>query len=400
MMKSVKKQLSKNKIKLIITVDPQEMEAHFENELSKLAPTVTIPGFRPGKAPRVMLIESIGHSRLSQLSLERGINQAFQQALMEHRQMPVNQPAISISKYPSFSDDKEKNELVFEVEYDVISEAKVGDYKKLKIKKSGESDLSVSDEEVAGVIKYLQRQRAVLTEKKDKAEKGDWMELSFEGSIKRVAVEKLTSSNMPVLLGETKLIPGFEEKIVGMKKGEKREFEINFAKDFPDNDLAGKTANFKVECLTLNSVKLPEVNKEFLQAFGLNDEKTLRTNIKNSLIQEKKERDFEVKKMKIAEELIAITKVEIPRSMVEQEAERMRTALEADLKNKGMTLEQYQKNLKIDDKKMQDDLIAQSRRNITLGVALGEVAKKEQVTISDQKGVDELYRKLIEILGL
>jgi len=399
-MKSVKKQISKNKVKLTITVDPQEMEAHFENELSKLAPTVTIPGFRPGKAPRVMLIESIGHSRLSQLSLERGINQAFQQALMEHGQMPVNQPAISISKYPAFAEDKDKNELVFEVEYDVISEAKVGDYKKLKIKKTPEADLSVSDEEVAGVIKYLQRQRAVLTEKKEKAETGDWMELSFEGSIKGVVIEKLTSANMPVLLGDTKLIPGFEEKIIGMTKGEKREFEVKFAKDFPDTELAGKTATFKVECLALSSVKLPKVDKEFLQALGLEDEKTLRANIKNSLTEEKKERDFEIKKMKIAEGLIGITKVEIPNSMVEQEAQRMRAALEADLKNKGMTLEQYQKNLKIEDKKMQEDLLAQSKRNITLGVALGEVAKREQISISDQKGVDELYKKLIEILGL
>lgn len=398
-MKSIKKQISKNKVKLLITVDPKEMEAHFENELSKLAPTVTIPGFRPGKAPRVMLIESIGHSRLSQLSLERGINQAFQQALMDQGQMPVNQPAISISKYPAFGEDRTKNELVFEVSYDVISEVKVGDYKKIKIKKLDEGDQSVSEEEVDGVIKYLQRQRADLTEKKGEASDGDWMELSFEGSIRGVVIEKLTSSNMPVLLGDTKLIPGFEEKIIGMKKGETRKFEINFVKDFPDSDLAGKTVVFKVECIALKSVKLPEIDKEFLEGFGLDCEKTLRENIKNSLIQEKKERNFEIKKMNIAEELIKITKVEIPKSMIEQEAQRMRSALEADLKNKGMTLEQYQKNLKINDSKMQQDLLAQSKRNITLGVALGEVSKREGIGISDKKGVDDLYNKLIEILG-
>lgn len=399
-MKSIKKESGKSKVKLTITVSPEEMEAHFENELAKLAPTVTIPGFRAGKAPRVMIIESIGHSRLSQMSIEQAINQAFQSALIEHKQMPVNQPSISVSKYPAFSDDKDKNELVFEVEYDIIANVKIGDYKKIKIAKEEAEDLKVSDEEVDGVVKYLQRQRAILTEKNDGAQKDDWMEISFEGSIKNVVIEKLTSNNMPLVVGETKLIPGFEEKVTGMKKGEKREFTIKFPKDFPDNELASKEANFKVECLAVSKIDLPKIDQGFLEAFGLKSEKELRENIKKSLIQEKVEREFETKKAKIAEQLIKITKVEIPESLVKQEVHRMKHALEEDLKARKMTLEQYQKNLKIDDKKMEQDLEAQSRKNITLGVALGEVAKGEKINVSNQEGVNELYRKLISILGL
>lgn len=399
-MKSIKKETGKNKVKLVISVTAEEMEAHFEEELSKLAPTVTIPGFRAGKAPRVMLIESIGHSKLSQLSLEKAINRAFQQALLEHGQMPVTQPAISISKYPAFDGDKEKNELVFEAEYDIISNVKIGDYKKIKIAREKEEDLNVSDEEVDGVVKYLRRQRATLTDKDGESGKGDWLEVSFEGAIKNVVIDKLTSQNMPFVLGETKLIPGFEEKILGIKKGEKREFEIQFPKDFPDKEFAGKTAKFKVECLAVKKVDLPKIDHKFIESFGLKSEKELRENIKKSLIQEKIDRGFDLKKAKIAEQLIKTTKVEIPKALVEQEALRMRGALEADLKNRGMTLAEYQENLKIDDKKMQADLEEQSKRNITLGVALGEVARAEKISISNQDGVTELYKRLISILGL
>lgn len=401
-MKSIKKDISKSRVKLTITVSPEEMEKHFEDELSKMAPTVTIPGFRAGMAPRVMLIESIGHSRLSQLSTERGINRAFQQALMEHGQMPVNEPAISISKYPAFTEDKDKSELVFEVEYDVISGVKMGDYKKIKIakKRDQETDLAVTNEEVESVVSYLRRQRASLTDKTGKSEKGDWLEISFKGSIKNVIIEKLTSDNMPLVLGETKLIPGFEEKIVGIKKGENKKFEIKFAKDFPDKDLAGKIAEFTVECLAVKTVDLPKIDKGFLEGFGLNSEKDLRARIKESLVQEKKERDYEAKRALIAQELIKITKVEVPQSLIKQESQRMRTALEDDLKNRGLTLEKYQENLKIDDKKMQVDLDEQSKRNIILGVALAEVAKAEKIGISNQDGVAKLYDRLIEIIGL
>lgn len=399
-MKSIKKNLNKNRIKITVTVSPDEMEAHFEEELSKLAPTVTIPGFRTGKAPRVMIIESIGHSRLSQLALEKAINKSFQSALFEHKEIPVNQPSISVSKYPAFGGEKEQNELIFEVEFDVISGAKIGDYKKIKIKKDKQESLEVTDEEVAGVVKYLQRQKAELSDEKGGAKKGDWIEGSFEGSIKGVVQEKLTSSNMPIVIGETKLIPGFEEEIIGIKKGEARQFDIKFAKDFPEKTLANQTARFKFECLEVKKIILPKIDSDFISSFGLKTEKELRARIKESLIQEKKDRDLEGKKALIAEELIKITKVEIPSSMIEQEAQRMTELLKNDLKSRGMTLEKYQENLKIDDKKMRSDLSVQAKRNIVLGVALAEVAKAEKINISDKSGVDNLYLKLISILKI
>lgn len=401
-MKSTKKELGKSGVKLIISVSPEEMEAHFEEEFLKIAPSVTIPGFRSGMAPRVMLIESIGHSRISQLALEKAINENFQKALMEHGQMPVNEPSISISKYPAFGEDKSKNELVFEAQYDVISNVKIGDYKKIKLSKNkaSKTDLDVTDEEVEGVIGYLRRQRSTLSDKSGKSEKGDWLEVSFKGTIKSVVIEKLTSDNMPLVLGETKLIPGFEEKIIGIKKGEKREFEISFAKDFIDKELSGKTAKFSLECLGVKKVELPKMDKAFFEAFGLTSEKELRSRIKGSLVQEKKDREFEVKRNEIAQELIKITKAEIPSSLVKKEVDRMKSALQDDLKSRGLTLDKYQESLKIDDKKMQKDLEDQSKKNITLGLALAEVAKAEKINVSNQEGIKKLYERLFEILGL
>lgn len=398
-MNAIKKQISRNRIKLIISVAGEDVMRYFDEELSRLSPEVSIPGFRPGKAPRVMLIETIGHSRIAHLALEQAINQAFQEGVSQHKQTPVSQPAISISKHPAFSEDQKNNELVFEVEYDVVPDVKVGNYKKIKIAKQKE-DFSVSDKEVDGVIKYLQRQKSVLTDKDGESVNGDWLEISFKGSVKHVVIEKLTSTNMPIVLGETNFIPGFGEKLSGIKKGESRTFEIKLPKDFPDKELAGKSASFTVECLAVKKIDLPKIDKEFVASFGLNTEAELRSRVKESLVQEKQVASFQTKKSLIAQELIKITKVDIPQSLIAGEAQRMRSALENDLKNRGMTIEKYQESLKIDDKKMLSDLEAQSKRNITLGLALAEVARSEGVSIAKEENVDELYAKLIEMLKI
>ncbi|OQA51933.1 MAG: Trigger factor [candidate division WS2 bacterium ADurb.Bin280] len=397
-MKSIKKQAGKNKIKLTIELSNDEVMAYFDEELESLAPSVSVPGFRPGKAPRAMLIESIGHSRLSSYALEKAVNKAYQDAVFEHKHVPVSQPAISISKHPSFSDDGKNNELVFEVEYDIIPDVKIGDYRKIKLPKRKEEKIEVSSSEVDGVVKYLQRQKANLKDKSGEAKKGDWLEISFEGSIKNVKLDKLTSNNLPIVLGETKLIDGFEEKLIGIKKGEVRDFDLKVQKDFPDKEVAGKTAKFKVECLEIKEIVLPKIDKEFIEAFGLKSEKELRTRIEDSLFREKRERRFNEKKVQIAGELIKITKVDIPDSLIKGEADRMKASLEEDLKNRGLTLDQYQKDLKIDDKKMRSDLEAQAKKNIMLGLALSEVAKAEKIDIQKSENVDELYRRLIELI--
>jgi len=124
--KSTKKEISKNKIKITVAIEPEKMEEYFEAEYNRLAPSVSLPGFRAGKAPRVMTVEAIGQTRLSQAALEAAVNENFRAALKEHQTYPVTQPSISISKYPAFGEDKQQNELVFEIEFDILPKAKIG----------------------------------------------------------------------------------------------------------------------------------------------------------------------------------------------------------------------------------------------------------------------------------
>lgn len=396
-MKSEKKQISKNRIKLSISVEPEKMEEHFERQYEMLASTVILPGFRAGKAPRAMTIESIGHARLAQGALEAAINEAYQLSLREHKVYPVTQPSVSISKHPAFGEDKSKNELVFEVEFDILPEAKIGDYKKIKCSKIDPKSSEVTDEEVEKVVGYLSRQAAELKEKSGEVKNGDWVQITFEGSIKGVVKDKLTSKDFPMVLGETAMIPGFVEQIIGTKKGDKKEFEIVFPKDFADKEYAGAKVNFKLELNDHKEIILPQLNDEFVKKFGHKSIKDLRTAIHKSLIDEKVQRERQIQQAQISEEIVKMTRVDIPKSMVDGEVARMKQVLSDDLAKKGLTLDKYIENLKMSPDKMDKDLEVQARRNIVLGVGLGEIAKKEGIEIGSAEGTKKVFERLVEI---
>ncbi|MCX6809897.1 MAG: trigger factor [Candidatus Berkelbacteria bacterium] len=395
-MKTEKKQISKNRIKLTITIDPEQMERHFEEEYNRLAPSVSLPGFRPGKAPKVMTIEAIGQTRLSQSALERGVDEGYKAALMEYKTFPVTQPSVSISKHPSFSGSGDQNQLVFEVEFDILPEAKIGNYKKLKVDKIDPKNLEVNDEEVSKILDYLRRQSAEFTPIDRESKIGDWAEISFEGSIKHVVKEKLTSKNFPMVIGETKIIPGFEEKLLGMKKGENNEFEIKIPKDFTDKEFASQTVSFKLTLDDLKEMKLPELNNEFVAKFGLKNINELKANVRKSLVEEKKQQQKQVQVAQISEQLLKIISVDIPQSLIENEKARMKSAMQNDLSQRGTTIEKYLDNIKLTEDKLEEDLKQQSKRNILLGVAIGEIARKENIEMSGPKSSEKVFDFLIE----
>ncbi len=395
-MRSKKQNISKHRIKLSISVPPDQMTELFNNEYDKLKETVEIPGFRRGKAPRIMTIEKIGRNRLSQLALQKGIDQSFRKSLVEHQLYPVTSPSITISKHPSFLDKDSENELVYDVEFDILPKAKIGDYKKIKVDKIDSKLTEVTDEEVNKVLDYLRRQAAELKQIDRGVERGDWVELSFEGSINNVVKEKLSSHNLPLVVGETKLIPGFEDKIVGMKKDENKEFELELPSDFYDKEFAGKKIKFKVTVINVKEMKLPKVDNNFVERFGAKSERELKDNIRKGLFEEKKDREKQKQIAQIAQQIINITKVDVPQSLIENEKSRMKEVLVKDLSSRGITMDKYLESLKIGDKKLDSDLEKQAKRNIVLGVGIGEIAKAEKINLSVDKGTNPVFEFLID----
>lgn len=382
-MNSKVEKLPKSKVKVTITVEPEEMIKYFNVAYDRLSPNVKLDGFRPGKAPRPLTESTIGVTRIISEAMDDAINENYIKVLKEEKLNPITSPAVKINKYPLYGQIAEevKNPLEFEMEFLVLPEVKLGDYAKIKIEKPAKE--SPKAEEVEKILQNLQKQKASFEEVDRAAEMGDMAEVSFEGFLRKVRIDAMCSKNHPVVLGEKSLIPGFEEEIAGMKKGEKKNFKIKFPKDYHSKEFAGKDAEFTVELNNLKKVNLSPVDEAFAADFGHKSVSDLKKAIEKNLeLEYMKKYDTELES-KILEKLLPLVKTDIPQELVEKETDRMIHDYEHQLQSMGMNFESYLKSMNKSADDIRKDMKQTAEKNVKIGLMLGKVIEEQKIDPQD-----------------
>ena len=360
-MKTTTKKLPKSAIQLHIEVDQKQMTGYFTKAYERLAPTISIKGFRPGNAPKSMVLERIGIDRYTQEAVNLAIIDTYYHAVHEEKIVPLSQPAVAIHEFGADS------ALVYDATVDVLPEVKLGDYKKIKVKLP-EDKTDASDEEVQTVLRRLRLQAATFADVDRVAEKGDRVEVNFTGKEKGVVQDDLTSQHYPIIIGDTPIIPGFEKELVGLKKGESKTFKIKVDK---------RTIDFSVDCNEVQSVTLPELDDKFSSNFGHETVKELTDALKSGIENEKKDRSRHQREEVVLEALQKSIKVELPESLIEQEIDRRTEMIRQQL---GVTFdkflqERYQGKLE----ELRKNLREESIRSVSAGLILGEIAQEEKL---------------------
>jgi len=390
--------LKQSKIKLTVSFEPAEMVHYFEHALEHLSPGVKIQGFRPGKAPRALLESSIGVTRILSHALDDAVNHSYQEALIQEKLSPISAPAIKINKYPGYGATAEevKNGLEYEAEFSVLPEITLGDYKKVKVDKPAKE--SVKPDDVQKILDNLQKQKANFSEVDRAAKMGDLAEINFDGSVKHVKIDGMSSKHHPVVLGEKTLIPGFEEEIVGMKKGEKKTFKIKFPKDYHTKNLAGKEAEFEVELLELKEIKLPEVNDVFATDFGHKTVAELKIAIEKNLELEYEQKSQNELEQKILDKILPLVKVDVPDEMIDKEIDRMITDYRAQIEKMGMKFDDFLSSQKKNEVDLRKDMREAAIKNIKTGLMLGRIIEEQKIDHHDdnagKKAIEYLVNKL------
>lgn len=384
---NVKRQnLPKSRVKLTIEVPAEKTDKFFNDAYKKLASTVEIKGFRHGQAPRTMTLESIGFGRYHQTALDLALPETYYEAVRSEKIVPIQPPAISVKEF------KENTPFVYEAEVDVVPVIELGEYKKIKIKYF-KPKFEVKKEELDKIISRLRHQTAVYNNVERSAQNGDRLEIDFEGTVDNVKQENLTSKNHPIILGEGVLIPGFEKELVGMKKGEEKEFNL----DVPHIENRGKTkkAHFKVKVNDVKEVILPEINNDFAKKFGHDTPDKLTKAIEEKVLEEKMAKDKQMLEAKVLEKIVTGAKIEVPESLVEQEVSRRFLQIQNQM---GPGFQKYLENSgkKIED--LKKDLRLSAEQSVKTGLILGEIAKAEgflKHPSKDQKEHEEAIKKTI-----
>lgn len=389
-MEITKEILPRSKIKLTVKVPAENMRAYFSRAYNKLAPQVEIKGFRKGMAPKNLTISGIGENRLMQEIIDLALQDTYGQSLKKEKIIPLAPPKVNIKMMKDLLNDNA--ELEYEVEIEILPAIKLGDYKKIKIKKS-KKEIKVSDREIEQVLSHLRRQHATFEEKDGPAEAGDRIEMDFTGTERGVVLENLTSKNYPVILGSKVLLPEFEKNILGTKKDEEKEFDLVLGKE-------QKKVHFKVKIHDVKKVILPPADDELAKKFQKNTLDALKKALYDDILKQKEAAQKKEEENQIIDALLEMTKLEAPETLVEREVNRMISDLRERASTLGVPFEQYLAQIKHTEEDLRQGLREQAEKTVKTGLILGEIAKRESTNWhlngKDQKIGRAVIDKLLE----
>ncbi len=354
--------LSKLERRLNMAVPAEQIDREVEQRLRKLSRTVRIDGFRPGKVPLKIVAQRYGPQVRSEV-----IGDAVQKAFSE----VVRDQKLKVAGYPRIeSKAGDEKQLAFSATFEIYPEVKLGDVAGAKIERPAHP---VDDADVDRTIEILRKQRVTWEAVTRASQSGDRVTVDFTGRIDGNEFPGGKGSGMAVVIGEGRVLSEFESNLAGASAGEHQAFPLAFPADYPGKEVAGKTASFEVDVKKVEAPKLPAVDAEFARSLGVadGDIAKMREEVKANVGREVRKRIESEVKQKVMQALIDAATLELPKSLVEIELQRMVQQARADLEARGVKLERLPVNPAA--------LEEQARRRVTLGLILGELVKSHDL---------------------
>ena len=359
-------------------VKGEEWEKAKDKAFNKLNAKYRIDGFRKGKAPR-SVFEKKRPGEIVMEAANNVIDDKYREIVLDRENMPVVRPSVEIKK---LTDD------MVEVVFTVITEpeVKLGEYKKLNVKKK---DIKVSKKEVEDRINNLVREYAELMVKDDgKVESGDIAIIDFEGFKDGVAFDGGKGENYSLEIGSNTFIPGFEDAVIGMAKGETKDIKLTFPEDYGAKDLAGAKVVFKVTVNEIKSRVLPELDKDFFEDLGMDDVKTKEDLEKKVKEEIKTSKENEAENEYVTELLAAAVKnmeCDIDDEIVASEAENMYSDMMERMKMQGLTEEIYLQYANTTREDIISHMKEEALRRLQNSYLLNAIIKEEKIEVSDKE---------------
>jgi len=347
--------------RLSMSVPVDEIERQVDERLKRLARNVKMPGFRPGKVPMKLVAQQYGPQVRSEV-LSDAVQKAFSDAVKEQN--------LRVAGYPQIEkrDGGDDKALEFSATFEIYPDFKPGDVSGATVERP---QVSVDDAAVDRTLEILRKQRTRFEPVERAAQDGDRVTVDFEGTIGGQAFDGGKAAGFAFLLGEGRMLPGFEEGARGLAAGESRTFEVKFPDDYHGKEVAGKAASFALEMKQVEEPRLPELDAEFAKSLGVadGDLDKMRADIKANVEREVRKRVEARLKAQALQVLLDSTKIELPKSLVQMEAQQLMERAAADLQARGVKLEQ----VPLEPNAFEDT----ARRRVALGLIIGELARSE-----------------------
>ncbi len=344
-----------------------------------------VPGFRPGKAPRGVLEAVLGHGAVLEEAVDRLVQTAYRDALIEKEILPLTNGDVEIVQA------EEGKPLIFKATVPVRPEVELGDYRSFNFRPEIET---TDDPKVDKVIDELRDQNASLSPVEERgAQKGDYAVIKYEGTRDGVSFEGGSTDRMPLIIGEDRLIPGFEDELLGLSVGDTKGFDITFPADYGEESLAGQQAHFEVELRELREKILPDADDDFARSMGdFADLANLREEVAKRLRRNALDKARHVFSDQIIEYAVANATIDLPDVLVEQEVEVMHDEFRSALARQGISEDAYAKVSGKSHEDLHADFRPDAEKRVKVLLVLSRIAEVENLTIADADVEAEIAR--------
>jgi len=375
-MKTYIEKLKNSEIKLTIELNEEDLSLYTREAEEILSNSLYMNGFRKGKVPPEIALKKVGEKSIKEKALDISLKRSFIRALKQEKIDLIDTFEMKITK-------NNPGNLTYEILLLVSPEIVLGDYKNVEIEKKS---LVVTEQEINNALHYVQKSRAQLKDSDRPIQKGNRVEVDFEIKHKGKQITGGKSENHPLIVGDGKFVPGFEDKLIGARKGDKKYFSLQVPDDYYQKSIAGKKLDFNVKIKRVQKVILPELNNEFAKMMGsFKDIDALRRNIAEGISMEKEAKEKERIRLAILDKIVENTRIEVPPKLIERQLDLMLRNFDDNLHRQGLELSLYLAQIKKTQEDLRKEWYEQAVKQVKTSFILKEIGKKEGITIGDDE---------------
>lgn len=381
--------LEKNMAKLTIEVPAAEFEAAIQEAYLKNKKRISLPGFRKGKVPRMMIEKMYGEGFFYEDAANAVIPKAYEKAAMESEIEIVSRPEINVEQIGKGKD------FIFTATVAVKPEVTLGQYKGLEY---DEKPVEVTDEDLEQELKKVQEQNARTITVEDRAiANGDIAVIDFTGSVDGEEFEGGKGEDYELVIGSHSFVDTFEDQLIGKNTGDEVEVNVTFPEDYQAADLAGKPALFKVVIKAIKTKEIPELDDEF--ASDVSDFDTLdeyKEDLKKTILEKKEKTAKTAKENALVDKVIENAQMDIPEPMIELEVRQMADEFAQRMQMQGLSMEQYMQYTGLTSEKLLEEMKPNAEKKIKTRLVLEAVVDAEKIEVSAEE-LEAEYKKLADM---
>ena len=377
-MKVTKEKVENSQAFITVEIEPSEMEAPMESAFKRISQKANIPGFRKGKAPRAIVEQYVGKESIIEDALKQVVPQAYEQALKEQEIAPFAQPEVEISQ---------TDPVIFKAVVPLAPTVKLGDYQSIKLEPE---KAEVTEDNIDAVLEELRHQNATWEPVDRPVEYNDMATIDINSNADEKPYVQRVGTQYQVVKDSIAPAPGFSDQIVGMKKGEEKEFKLTLPDDYPNTDIAGKEAGFKVKLSEIKKEILPELNDDFVGTISteLKTVDDLREEVRKNLESRNEERVNMEFQEKVVETAVEQSQIEYPPILIEMEINRILNEQARQLQMSGRNIEDYLRSINKTEAQLREELRPIAIKNVEASLTLSKITEAEKIEVTDSE-IDE-----------